>query len=146
MMDLGQAGEKLVAAWMAQQGWQLLQQRWRGKQGEIDLIVQVPESQTLAFVEVKTRRGGNWDQGGLMAVDFRKQQKLWQTASYFLCQHPQWAERPCRFDVALVFCFGHADPLPQPLPDRLQLGQRVNWLGYSLCLQQYLVSAFEGNG
>jgi hypothetical protein len=24
------------------------------------------------------------------------------------------------------------------------LGQRVNWLGYSLCLQQYLVSAFEG--
>ena len=77
MMDLGQAGEKLVAAWMAQQGWQLLQQRWRGKQGEIDLIVQVPESQTLAFVEVKTRRGGNWDQGGLMAVDFRKQQKLW---------------------------------------------------------------------
>ncbi|MEB3160469.1 MAG: YraN family protein [Synechocystis sp.] len=144
MMDLGKAGEKLVAAWISQQGWRVLHQRWRGRQGEIDLIVHIPESQTLAFVEVKTRRGGNWDQGGLMAVDFRKQQKLWQTANYFLGHHPQWAERPCRFDVAVVFCYGEADPLPHPLPDRLQLGQRVNWLGYSLCLQQYLVSAFEG--
>ncbi|MGA1476318.1 MAG: YraN family protein [Prochlorothrix sp.] len=145
-MDLGQAGEALVAAWLTQQGGAVLHQRWRGRQGEIDLIAHLPDAHTLAFVEVKTRRGGNWDQGGLMAVDFRKQQKLWRTAQYFLCQHPQWAERPCRFDVALVFCFGQSASAPQPLPDRLQLGQRVHWRGYSLSLQHYLTSAFEGLG
>ncbi|MEY2984322.1 MAG: hypothetical protein RLZZ568_939 [Cyanobacteriota bacterium] len=144
-MDLGQAGEELVAAWLTQQGWAVLHHRWRGRQGEIDLIAHSPGSHTLAFVEVKARRGGNWDQGGLMAVNFRKQQKLWRTAQYFLCQHPQWADQPCRFDVALVFCFGPSAVSSQTLPPRLSLGQRVNWLGYSLCLQQYLASAFEAD-
>lgn len=144
-MDLGQAGEKLVAAWLSQQGYEILHHRWRNRQGEIDIIVRHPDTQTLAFVEVKTRQGRNWDQGGLLAVDFRKQQKLWQTANHFLCHHPQWAEYPCRFDVALVFCFGAANSPPQPVPSAWQLGQRLDWLGYSLCLQHYLESAFDGS-
>lgn len=154
MADLGQAGESLVEAWLQQQGWQIVQKRWRAKRGEIDLIAQTPEEFTLAFVEVKTRSGGNWDHGGLLAVDDRKQRKLWQTANYFLSQYPHWADFACRFDVALVFSHGQIgkdcsgiDTPPVPptaLTQKLKIGQRLTWQGYELSLVRYLVDAFGG--
>lgn len=154
MVDLGQAGENLVAAWLQQQGWQIVQKRWRAKRGEIDLIAHAPEASTLAFVEVKTRSGGNWDKDGLLAVDSRKQQKLWQTANYFLSQYPCWADLACRFDVALVFSHGQirkdfreidTPPVsPVVLPQKLKIGQRLTWQGYELSLERYLLDAFGG--
>jgi len=148
MTDLGQAGESLVAAWLQQKGWRILHQRWRAQRGEVDLIAHSPQNGVLAFVEVKTRSGGNWDQGGLLAVNSRKQAKLWQTANFFLVKYPQWAELTCRFDVAIVFSHGKVmesvDPEPSHLPANLQLGQTLTWRGYRLCLQNYLTDAFGG--
>ena len=154
MVDLGQAGENLVAAWLHQEGWKIVQKRWRAKRGEIDLIVQSPQASMLAFVEVKTRSGGNWDNGGLLAVDGRKQQKLWHTANYFLSQYPHWADFACRFDVAIVFSHGQIredfkkiDPPISPpiaLPQNLKIGDRLTWQGYELSLAHYLADAFGG--
>jgi putative endonuclease len=148
MVDLGQAGESLVAAWLGQQGGKILQQRWRSPWGEIDLIAQFPTTMVLAFVEVKTRSGGNWDQGGLLAVNGRKQEKLWQTANHFLASQPQWIDWNCSFDVAIVFSLGNFADNPTQnkgnLPVNVELGQTIIWHGYRLRLEQYLADAFGG--
>ncbi|MBE9240412.1 YraN family protein [Synechocystis salina] len=146
MVDLGQAGESLVAAWLEQQGAKILQQRWRSPWGEIDLIAHFPATMMLAFVEVKTRSSGNWDQGGLLAVNGRKQEKLWQTANHFLASRPQWADLNCRFDVAIVFCLGDNNPTShkEELPSSFKQGQTIIYHGYRLRLEQYLTNAFGG--
>lgn len=96
----GLAGESLVADWLTAQGWQVVARRWRCPWGELDLVVLQPN--LISFVEVKTRRSGNWDQGGLAALTDRKQTHLRQAAAAFLAAHPHWSDWPCRFDVALV--------------------------------------------
>ncbi|QHV00930.1 YraN family protein [Synechocystis sp. CACIAM 05] len=152
MTDLGQAGESLVAAWLEQQGGKILQQRWRSPWGEIDLITHFPDTKIIAFVEVKTRSGGNWDQGGLLAVNARKREKIWQTANHFLASQPQWSDWNCRFDVAIVFSESQSQSSTgnnpahskRNLPANVELGQTIIWQGYRLRLEQYLTDAFGG--
>ncbi|WP_448381507.1 YraN family protein [Gloeomargarita sp.] len=98
----GHHGEDWVAKWLGQQGWQVVARRWRCPWGELDLVMYT--ASTLVFVEVKTRSQGNWDADGAQAVTPKKQERLRQAAAYFLSQHPQWQDTPCRFDVALVRC------------------------------------------
>jgi putative endonuclease len=50
----GLAAEETVARHYAARGGEVLERRWRCPEGEIDLIVQMPDA--LAFVEVKSGR------------------------------------------------------------------------------------------
>lgn len=153
MTGIGELGERLVSQWLAARGWTILHHRWQCRWGEIDLIARLPSAQggtdTLAFIEVKTRRGGNWDEGGLLAITPRKQAKLRRTARLFLAQFPHLADLACRFDVALVsYAIGGAaagDRSPGE-ESALAIGQPVACQGYQLLLQDYLESAFEGEG
>ena len=56
-MNTGKKGEEVVAQWLISRGGKVLYQRWRWKRGEIDLIA--IESNTLLFIEVKTRNRSN---------------------------------------------------------------------------------------
>ena len=58
-MNSGKLGEEVVAQWLIERGGEILHRRWRWKRGEIDLIA--IESNTLLFIEVKTRNSRNWD-------------------------------------------------------------------------------------
>jgi putative endonuclease len=195
--NVGEWGEQLVAEWLKTQNWAILHYRWRCRWGEIDLIAQQEEtnrteereqenslsnlernrkdypsrssSPLLAFVEVKTRSSGNWDADGRLAITPQKQAKLWQTAQLFLAEHPNLANLPCRFDVALV-SYRPVSQRPHPVNPTLaseqpanspsspttidnairipplQLGQPLFRSGYRLVLQDYIPSAFDGLG
>lgn len=99
-MNTGKQGEEVVAKWLISCGSKVIHQRWRSKRGEIDLIAL--ESDTLLFIEVKTRNRSNWDADGLLAITPQKQARIIHTAQLFLLKHPYLAEQPCRFDVAIV--------------------------------------------
>lgn len=134
---LGDWGEALVADWIRQQGWQIVARRWHCRWGELDIVAQTPAPQpTLAFVEVKSRRPGNWDHEGRMAVTVQKQRKLWRSAEIFLAQQPQYAALPCRFDVALVV--RSRQPRPGLLERAIPNGER-------LILVDYILNAFDGS-
>ncbi|WP_107666877.1 YraN family protein [Cyanothece sp. BG0011] len=142
MTSIGKIGEQFVAQWLISQGWQILHQRWRSPGGEIDIIAQHQNSNTIIFVEVKTRKSKNWDQSGILAVTPQKQAKITQTASYFLGQYPQFSNFICRFDVALV----HHQPC-YPSDNKhsnflVEIGKPIQWQGYQLTLLKYIKAAF----
>lgn len=141
--DIGQQGEALVARWLQRHGWLVLQQRWQCRWGELDLVVGrgVDRStlEALAFVEVKTRSAFNWDEDGKLAITPLKQAKLWKAAQLFLTEHPQWAELPCQFDVALVSCDRLSGAVDLAGVDGITVAIAN---GYQLSLRDYLPSAF----
>jgi putative endonuclease len=144
MTEIGHLGEQFVAEWLTSQGWLILQERWRSRWGEIDLIVRSSRMEMLAFVEVKTRSQGNWDQNGQLAVNVSKQRKIYLTANLFLAQYPLLADLPCRFDVALVHY--QKSNLATEKDSRLinlKIGQPFVTRGYQFVLKDYLESAFE---
>jgi putative endonuclease len=131
--QIGKLGEQLVARWLEERGWNILYHRWRCRWGEIDLIVQSPPPIVMAFVEVKTRSQGNWDGGGLLAINVNKQEKLRQAAALFLAEYPQWEQIPCRFDVALVSC------------QKQGTNSDSSGQEYQLILQEYIEAAIDGS-
>ena len=95
---VGRAGEDAVASWYAAAGYEVLDRNWRVREGELDLVVR--DAATIAFCEVKTRRG---DAFGLPveAVTARKRQRLRLLAARWLAAHGAGAGT-LRFDVASV--------------------------------------------
>jgi putative endonuclease len=142
---VGQHGEVLVAQWLQQQGWSILARGWTTRWGELDIVALKRQNSNacLTFVEVKTRRKGNWDENGLFAITRSKQTKLWKTAQLFLAQHPHFAEANCRFDVALVNVRRSHPKTPLAPNPEIRLGQPLARDGYELTLHTYLESAFE---
>lgn len=149
MQQVGELGEKLVALWLEFKGYKVLHQRWRCRWGEIDVIAQEESSNTLIFVEVKTRSQGNWDADGTLAVNFSKQQKIVKTAAIFLARNPQLADCPCRFDVALIShrqLHYQTDVVLDKNHYHCQLDKDKPMLRYQqsqLVLKDYLQSAFD---
>jgi putative endonuclease len=134
---IGNIGEDLVAKWLQSTGWEILQRRFCCRWGEIDIIAQSQDT-TVAFVEVKTRSAGNWDEGGKNAITPQKQAKIWRTAEIFLSEYPEKADYPCRFDVALVhYQLANRNIIAEDSLECLSIS------GYEFKLQQYIEAAFD---
>ena len=97
MKNDGAQAEHWAAQYLIRQGMKLIAQNYRGRFGEIDLIMQ--DGAALVFVEVRSRR--NADFGGAAAsIDARKQQRIIRTAQQYLSTLAH--APPCRFDAVLM--------------------------------------------
>ncbi|MDF2571085.1 MAG: hypothetical protein K0R55_2689 [Sporomusa sp.] len=98
-IEIGDRGEQSAAAYLSKRGYIIIATKFRAKTGEIDIIAQ--DKGCLVFVEVKTRRSTIY---GLPAeaVNFRKQQKIINTALCFLNQRGL-TDVVCRFDILEVY-------------------------------------------
>ncbi len=101
----GDRGEALARQYLADKGYTILQQNYRTKIGEIDLIVS--KEDLLVFVEVKTRRSRNYGKG-FEAVNFKKQQTLQRVATQYLAYRKNnlKSNLSMRFDVMDIFING----------------------------------------
>ena len=95
---LGESGEDLACRELRARGYAILERRYRTRMGEIDIIAR--DGETMVFVEVKTRAGGEFG-GGAAAVTAWKQQRVALMAAHYLARR-RWHDRPCRFDVVTV--------------------------------------------
>ena len=97
--DYGDSGEQLAKVALKEQGYVILEQNFRCRQGEVDLIAQ--EGKYLCFIEVKKRR--NLQSGFPQeAVTPTKIRHICRTALYYLSIHRLPESTPVRFDVVVI--------------------------------------------
>ena len=92
---LGEQGERVAERWLRRRGWSVLERRWRSGHRDLDLVV--GQGDTIAFVEVKARRRGDFG-GPVEAVGWRKQRELQRSALCWIDRHGP-PGRVYRFDV-----------------------------------------------
>ena len=96
---LGNYGESLAKRHLQALGYRILEENFRNKLGEIDLIAQ--DGKTVCFVEVKTRQ--SFDQGQpYEAITPWKIRKLSQMAISYLKYRYGSIDIPSRFDVVSI--------------------------------------------
>lgn len=99
---LGLLGERIAARWLRRAGWTFVAHRFRSGHRDIDLIMQ--RGTTIAFVEVKARRGDAFG-GPVEAVHHRKRRELGRSARVWMDRHGS-TELTYRFDVVGVLVVG----------------------------------------
>ena len=98
----GELGERIAERWLRRQGWRVVQRRFRNGRRDIDLVVE--REGTVAFVEVKARRGELFG-GPVEAVNWQKQKELVRSAHVWIDRHGRESES-YRFDVVGVLVNG----------------------------------------
>ena len=95
-LELGAAGEALVADWYRAHGYEVVETNWRCRQGELDLVVR--KGRVLVFCEVKTRTTDAFGTPA-EAVTREKRDRIRRLAAVYLEDAP-FRAREVRFDVA----------------------------------------------
>jgi putative endonuclease len=96
MRAAGAAFEQHACRELERAGLKLLARNYTTRHGELDLVMR--EGETVVFVEVRHRvRASHGDAAA--SITATKQIRLIQTAQLWLADHPQHAQRTCRFDV-----------------------------------------------
>ena len=96
-LEVGRAGEAAARAYLQRRGYVILEQNYRKKRAEVDLIAK--QGGELVFVEVRTRRDGSL---GPPEETFTKEKlrRLRRHAEVYLAWRG-W-RCPCRIDAACV--------------------------------------------
>jgi putative endonuclease len=95
--QLGNAGERLIQEFLKKQKFKILDNNYKSKWGEIDIVAQ--KGDIVSFIEVKTRKEAYFPIS--QVVNYTKQQKIIKTAKIYIQQHNIY-NKICRFDVATV--------------------------------------------
>ena len=97
--EFGKVGEELAVAYLKKKGYKIIEQNYRNKLGEIDIIAK--DHKTLVFVEVKSRKSARLGHPK-EAVTYKKQRKISMVALSYLKSTRQLDIR-ARFDVVTIY-------------------------------------------
>ena len=96
-LQTGRLGEKIARKFLEKKGYKILEQNYRTKFAEIDLVAK--QGKELVFVEVRTKRGemfGTPEE----SLDKRKLRKLWWNANSYTSRI-RW-QGPYRVDAVCI--------------------------------------------
>ncbi|HKZ46725.1 MAG TPA: YraN family protein [Thermodesulfobacteriota bacterium] len=94
-ISVGKQGESLATEFLRKNGYRIVENNFRNRYGEIDIIA--IEGKTIVFIEVKTKTNSKFGPPK-MAVDLRKQRQISKAALAYLTQK-RMNNNPARFDV-----------------------------------------------
>ena len=97
--ELGNIGEEMALRYLENIGYKLITKNFRIRTGEIDIIM--TDNETLVFVEVRTKTSDFFGSPEA-TINFKKRQKILNTARYFLHSHHNFQNRECRFDIIAI--------------------------------------------
>lgn len=98
--DVARLGEAAAVAALRDAGYRILDTNVRLRRGELDVVAE--QQGVIVFIEVKSRRSALYGTPA-EAVTARKRRTLVGLAAAYLARRA-FAGRPCRFDVAEVWC------------------------------------------
>lgn len=93
----GRRAEWLAILWLSMKGYRLLERRFGGKGGEIDIVMR--RGRTVAFVEVKARSRLD---DALAAVTPEKQRLVARRVRQWLARNPWAMDRDLRADAVFL--------------------------------------------
>lgn len=93
----GRRAEWLAILWLSAKGYRLLQRRFGGKGGEIDLVMK--RGRTIAFVEVKAR--GSLDEA-FFAITPEKRRLVERRIRQWLARNPWAGDHDLRADAVFL--------------------------------------------
>ena len=112
-MPIGLYGERLAQTFLREKGLEIIEENYRTRWGEIDIIAR--DGATLVFVEVKTRSQRHFG-SPLQAVTLDKQRRLRRMAAMYLTiKH--LSDIPARFDVVGIHILEGAPPEIEWIPN-----------------------------
>ncbi len=95
----GKQGEDQAAAFLTDKGFTVIERNYYSPCGEVDIVC--INDDILVFVEVKA-----WSSFGIeqleQGINKRKQQRIIETAKYFLSTHRKYNSMAIRFDVIFI--------------------------------------------
>ena len=100
----GLAAEDAVADRYALGGYPILEKRWRGSRGEIDLVAR--DGDGIVFIEVKKSKT---HAQAAARVNRRQMERIHGAGAEFLATQPRGQLTDVRIDVALVDAAGRID-------------------------------------
>lgn len=108
--ETGREGETIAALYLEDAGWTVLERNYRAGRNEVDLII--ARGRTVAFVEVKSRRGHGFGHP-LEAITAHKRGEIAKVARAWVRARGGLRGLVLRFD-ALAVNFGRASGAAEP--------------------------------
>ncbi len=103
----GIAAEEIVARAYVRNGFDVVERRWKTKEGEVDIVARHQDK--LYFVEVKNSKSF---ERAAARITPRQQKRIQNAALQYLAQKAKTLDVDCRFDAALVDGAGRVKVLP----------------------------------
>ncbi|WP_434796835.1 YraN family protein [Terrisporobacter vanillatitrophus] len=98
-IEKGKIGEKIALKYIISKGGKIIEQNYRTKMGEVDIIAKL--NGELVFVEVKSRSNINYGYPS-ESVNYKKKRKITNVAKYYILDN-SLENLSIRFDVIEIY-------------------------------------------